>query len=137
MPIVVHVVEQPEFDSWLAEKQAKASEIKELMSKNFTLDEQMVAGKVVYDQACAACHGLNGEGGVGNAIAGSPIATGEIGPHLNIGVNGVPGSAMQAFGAQINDVEMAAVITYQRNAFGNNMGDLVQPIDVYNFKQGQ
>jgi cytochrome c oxidase subunit 2 len=137
MPIVVHVVEQPEFDSWLAEKQAKASEIKELMSKNFTLDEQMVAGKMVYDQACAACHGLNGEGGVGNAIAGSPIATGEIGPHLNIGVNGVPGSAMQAFGAQINDVEMAAVITYQRNAFGNNMGDLVQPIDVYNFKQGQ
>ena len=44
---------------------------------------------------------------------------------------------MQAFGAQLNDVDMAAVITYQRNAFGNNMGDIVQPIDVYNFKQGQ
>jgi cytochrome c oxidase subunit 2 len=41
---------------------------------------------------------------------------------------------MQAFGQQINDIEMAAVVTYQRNAFGNNMGDKVQPVDVYNFK---
>ena len=53
-----------------------------------------------------------------------------------MGINGVPGTAMQAFGAQLNDVDMAAVITYQRNAFGNNMGDAVQPIDVYNHKKG-
>jgi cytochrome c oxidase subunit 2 len=84
-----------------------------------------------------ACHGAKGEGGVGPAIADSAIATGPIKPHLNIGVNGVPGSAMQAFGGIINDVEMAAVITYQRNAFGNNMGDLIQPIDVVNFKQNK
>ena len=45
-------------------------------------------------------------------------------------------TAMQAFGGQLNDVEMAAVITYQRNAFGNNMGDMIQPIDVYNHKKG-
>ena len=49
----------------------------------------------------------------------------------------VAGSAMQAFGGIINDVDLAAVITYQRNAFGNNMGDMVQPVDVYNFKQGK
>jgi cytochrome c oxidase subunit 2 len=136
MPIVVRVVEDDEFQSWLGEKRNQAAEIKELMSKNFTLDEQMVAGKTVYDKSCAACHGINGEGGVGNAIAGSAIATGDLAGHLNVGVNGVPGTAMQAFGGQINDVEMAAVITYQRNAFGNNMGDILQPIDVYNFKQG-
>ena len=73
---------------------------------------------------------------VGTAIAGSAIATGELGGHLDIGINGVPGTAMQAFGGQLNDVDMAAVITYQRNAFGNNMGDMVQPIDVYNHKKG-
>jgi cytochrome c oxidase subunit 2 len=73
---------------------------------------------------------------VGPAIAGSAIATGVLGGHLNVGVNGVPGTAMQAFGGIINDVEMAAVITYQRNAFGNNMGDMVQPIDVFNYKKG-
>jgi cytochrome c oxidase subunit 2 len=96
----------------------------------------MDRGKAVYARACLACHGANGEGGVGNAIAGSAVATGELGGHLNIGINGVAGSAMQAFGGQINDVEMAAVITYQRNAFGNNMGDMVQPIDVFNYKKG-
>lgn len=137
MPIVVNVVEQDEYDAWVADKKSKAAEIKALMDKQFTLDEQMVAGEAVHNQYCAACHGVNGEGGIGKPIAGSPIATGEIAKHLDIGINGVPGSAMQAFGAQLNDVDMAAVITYQRNAFGNNMGDIIQPIDVYNFKQGQ
>ena len=87
-------------------------------------------------EKCLACHGANGEGGVGNAIAGSAVATGDMGTHLDVGINGVPGTAMQAFGGQMNDVDMAAVITYQRNAFGNNMGDMVQPIDVYNYKKG-
>ena len=137
MPIVVNVVEDAEYQEWLASKQAQAAEIKELMSKNFTLDEQMAAGKAVYDKSCASCHGTNGEGGVGKAIAASPIATGELKTHLDIAINGVPGTAMQAFGGQINDVDMAAVVTYQRNAFGNNMGDIIQPIDVYNFKQGK
>ena len=137
MPIVVNVVEEAEYQTWLSKKKAQSAEIKALMSKNFSLDEQMAAGKAVYDKSCAACHGTNGEGGVGKAIAGSAIATGALAGHLTVGVNGVPGTAMQAFGGQINDVDMAAVITYQRNAFGNNMGDVVQPIDVYNFKLGK
>ncbi|MEE8057429.1 MAG: cytochrome c oxidase subunit II [Pseudomonadales bacterium] len=137
MPIVVNVVERAAYDTWLGEKKAQAAEIKQLMSKHFSLDKQMVAGKAVYLRSCVACHGIEGEGGVGNAIAGSPLATGVVKGHLDAAINGVPGTAMQAFGAQLNDVDMAAVVTYQRNAFGNNMGDTVQPIDVYNFKQGQ
>ena len=136
MPIVVNVVSQGEYDEWLSGKQAEAAEIKELMAQTFTLDELMERGKSVYDRSCLACHGANGEGGLGNAIAKSAVATGELGEHLEIGINGVPGTAMQAFGGQMNDVDMAAVITYQRNAFGNNMGDMVQPIDVYNHKKG-
>jgi cytochrome c oxidase subunit 2 len=100
------------------------------------MDELMERGKAVYQRNCLACHGAKGEGGVGPAIAGSAVATGDLGGHLNVGINGVAGSAMQAFGGIINDVEMAAVITYQRNAFGNNMGDMVQPIDVFNYKKG-
>ena len=69
-------------------------------------------------------------------------------PSQNVGVQQVPqltgahsganarARLQQAFGSQLNDVDMAAVITYQRNAFGNNMGDMVQPIDVYNHKKG-
>nr|WP_231871144.1 cytochrome c oxidase subunit II [Halioglobus sp. HI00S01] len=136
MPIVVNVVSKEEYAEWLGGKQAEAAQIKELMAKTFTLDELMEQGKAVYDRNCLACHGAAGEGGVGTAIAGSPIATGELGGHLDVGINGVPGTAMQAFGPQLNDVDMAAVITYQRNAFGNNMGDMVQPIDVFNHKKG-
>lgn len=69
------------------------------------------------------------------AIAGSAIAMGPISDHINRVVNG--GGAMPAFGEQLTPVQTAAVVTFQRNAFGNNMGELVQPIDVVNFKQGQ
>ena len=136
MPIVVNVVSRDEYNQWLDEKQAEAAEIKQLMAQTFTMDELMERGKAVYERNCLACHGGAGEGGVGTAIAGSAIATGEVSGHLDIGINGVPGTAMQAFGGQLNDVDMAAVITYQRNAFGNNMGDMIQPIDVFNHKKG-
>lgn len=136
MPIVVNVVSKEDYAQWLTEKQAEAQEIKALMAQTFNMDELMERGKAVYDRNCMACHGGAGEGGVGNAIAGSPVATGDVGTHLEVGINGVPGTSMQAFGGQLNDVDMAAVITYQRNAFGNNMGDMIQPIDVFNHKKG-
>jgi len=136
MPIVVNVVSKDEYATWLSGKQAEAAAVKELMAQTFTLDQLMERGADVYARSCLACHGAKGEGGVGTALAGSAIATGDIAKHLDIGINGVPGTAMQAFGGQLNDVEMAAVITYQRNAFGNNMGDMIQPIDVYNHKKG-
>jgi cytochrome c oxidase subunit 2 len=135
MPIVVNVVSKEEYGEWIAAKQSEATEVKQLTSQDFTLDELMVRGESVYDTSCLACHGANGEGGVGNAIAGSAVATGDINAHLEIGINGVPGTSMQAFGGQLSDVDMAAVITYQRNAFGNNMGDSLQPVDVYNYKK--
>lgn len=136
MPIVVNVVSKEEYATWLTTKQAEAAEIKELMAQTFTLDQLMERGKAVYEVNCLACHGADGEGGLGKAIAGSPVATGDLAHHLDISIKGVPGTAMQAFGGQLNDVDMAAVVTYQRNAFGNNMGDMVQPIDVYNHKKG-
>jgi cytochrome c oxidase subunit 2 len=136
MPIVVNVVSKEDYATWLSTKQSEAAEIKKLMAQTFTMDQLMERGKAVYEVNCLACHGAAGEGGVGTAIAGSKIATGDLSAHLGIGINGVPGTAMQAFGSQLNDVDMAAVITYQRNAFGNNMGDMVQPIDVYNRKKG-
>ena len=136
MPIVVNVVSKEEYGDWITAKQSEATEVKQLTSQDFTLDELMVRGESVYDTSCLACHGGKGEGGVGNAIAGSAVATGDINAHLEIGINGVPGTSMQAFGGQLSDVDMAAVITYQRNAFGNNMGDSLQPIDVYNYKKG-
>ncbi len=134
MPIVVQALEENDYQAWLQDKQVEAAKIKELIDKQFTLEEQMTAGKVIYDRSCAACHGTKGQGGIGAALAGSALATGEVKAHIDSVVNGVPGTAMQAFGEQLNDVDMAAVITFERNAFGNNMGNIVQPIDIYQFK---
>lgn len=134
MPIVVVVEEKADYDKWLNNKKAEAQKLRELMAQNFSLEEQIARGEKVYNASCVACHGAKGEGGVGKAIAGSKIATGPVEGHLTAAVNGVPGTAMQAFGGILNDLDMAAVITYQRNAFGNNMGDSLQAVDVYKFK---
>ena len=70
------------------------------------------------------------------AIAGSAIAQGDVSKHMEVSVRGVAGTAMQAFGGILTDVDMAAVLTYQRNAFGNNTGDVIQPADVVAYKEG-
>jgi cytochrome c oxidase subunit 2 len=136
MPVEVHAVSREEYDAWLSAKRADKVAQAAAASKALSLDELMTKGEAVYNAQCMACHGMNGEGGVGKAIAGSAVALGDIGRHLDIGIKGVAGTAMQAFGGQMSDVDMAAVITYQRNAFGNNTGDIVQPSDVVNHKKG-
>jgi cytochrome c oxidase subunit 2 len=89
-------------------------------------------GKSVYATSCAGCHQANGAGipNVFPALAGSPIATGDMAKHLDVVINGVSGTAMAAFGPQLNDADLAALITYERNAWGNSTGDMVQPVDV-------
>ncbi len=139
MPIVVEVVEKDEFATWLSEKKAEVAAIRELTSKEFSLEELMTTGEAAYNRTCAACHMANGEGipGVFPAVKGSAIATGPVTDHLSIVINGKTGTAMQAFGAQLSEVDLAAIITYERNAWGNSTGDVVQPIEILNFKQGQ
>ncbi len=136
MPVEVHAVSRDEFDNWMAAKRGIAAAQTELAMQTLSVDELMDQGKRVYDAACLACHGAGGEGGVGKAIAGSPVVLGDIATHMALVANGVSGTAMQAFGAQLSAVDMAAVLTYQRNAFGNNTGDVVQPGDVTGAKNG-
>jgi len=136
MPVVVHAVSREEFDAWMGSKRADKAAQVAASAVDLSLDELMSKGESVYNSQCLACHGAQGEGGVGKAIAGSAIALGDVGAHLDVGIKGVADTAMQAYGSQLSDVDMAAVITYQRNAFGNNTGDVIQPSDVVNHKQG-
>ena len=136
MPVEVHVVSQNEFEDWTAPKRGAAAADAALAAQELSVDDLMARGADIYNASCLACHGAKGEGGLGNAIAGSAIAMGGVDSHLNVIVNGVAGTAMQAFGAQLSDVDVAAVTTYQRNAFGNNTGDVVQASDVVSYKEG-
>ena len=129
MPIVVEAKTQADYETWLAAKKAEAEAAKSGADRDWTLDELVKRGKSVYSTYCVACHQANGQGlpPAFPALAGSAIATGPIEGHINRVMHGKPGTAMQAFAAQLNDVDIAAVITYERNSFGNHMGDLVQP----------
>ena len=132
MPVVVEVKEPAEFDAWLAEKQAAAQRIADAASQTFTMDQLMEQGQTVYNTYCMACHQANGQGlpPAFPALAGSAIAMGPMEGHIDIVLNGKAGTAMAAFGAQLSAVDLAAVITFERNAWGNNVGDMVQPVDI-------
>ncbi|HHF2871109.1 TPA: cytochrome c oxidase subunit II [Vibrio diabolicus] len=140
MPVVVHAMEEEKFDEWLASKKEEIALQKaaaqEALSQDLSMDELMSQGESIYTARCAVCHQANGEGipGAFPAIKGSPIATGPISEHIDVIVNGRPGTAMQSFSNQLSDKEIAAVITYQRNAWGNDTDDRVQASDVNAFK---
>ncbi len=132
MPIVVQVVSEADYQTWVASKKGAAQAAVADNSKTFTLDELKARGEQVYAANCAACHQANGMGlpGAFPAINGSKIATGPIDEHIKIVVHGKPGTAMQAFGTQLSDADIAAVVTYQRNAWDNKVGDMAQPSQV-------
>lgn len=136
MPIVVKAVPESEYTTWLADQREQQEKIKALASQTFSMDELMTQGEQVYNKVCVACHGAQGEGGVGRAIAGSLIATGPQLAHIDVIVNGSRNNpAMASYRDSLSEVDTAAVITYQRNAFGNKVGDMVQPVDILKFKQ--
>ncbi|QIA66213.1 cytochrome c oxidase subunit II [Vibrio astriarenae] len=141
MPIVVQAMEQDDYDQWLADKKAEIAlaeqEAAAALTSELGMDELMTQGESVYVARCAVCHQANGEGVTGAfpAIKGSAIALGDIDPHIDIIVNGRSGTAMQAFANQLTEQEIAAVITYQRNAWGNDTGDVIQASDINQFKE--
>ncbi|PMH44531.1 cytochrome c oxidase subunit II [Vibrio sp. 10N.286.49.B3] len=140
MPIVVQALPEDEYDKWLTDKKLEQAEKQQqaqaALSQSLSMDELMQRGEKVYLERCAVCHQTNGEGipGAFPAIKGSVVALGEQDAHLDVVVNGRSGTAMQAFVNQLSEEELAAVITYQRNAWGNEVGDMIQAADVNAFK---
>jgi cytochrome c oxidase subunit 2 len=132
MPIVVHALEQDEYDAWYAERQEAARVTREMANNVVTLEESLVMGQNVYTRNCVACHQATGAGlpPAFPALAGSAIVNGDMRANIDLLINGVPGTAMAAYGSQLNPIELAAVVNYIRNSFGNNTGDLVQPAEV-------
>jgi len=130
MPIVVHAVSKEEYVAWVDEKKAEAAAMQDESGKEYTLDEQMARGEKIYNTQCAACHQAKGQGidGMFPALDGSPVATGAAAEHINIVLKGK--NLMPAFKEQLSDAEISAVITFERNAWNNSVGDIVQPADV-------
>ena len=131
MPIVVEVKSEADYKAW-ADEQKKAMLAKaDDPNKEWTLDDLKARGEKVFAANCAACHQASGKGVPGSfpALDGSKIVLGPKEGQEQIVMNGKPGTAMAPFKTVLNDVELASVITYTRNAWGNKAG-VVQPAQV-------
>ncbi len=131
MPIVVKAVPEKEFEKWVSLQKAKQASAKAAGSKKMSKAQLMAKGKQIYKTACAGCHGQNGEGiATFPKLTGSKIVAGPVKNHIDIVLNGKKNTTMRAFRGELDKADIAAVVTYERNALGNKTGDVVQPTDI-------
>lgn len=141
MPIVVEAVSQEAFDKWVIANAigANTSVTKKADNTPMTKDQLLELGKAQYEKSCGMCHQSTGVGlpPTFPPLKGSKVVTGPAGPAISVVLHGVPGTAMQAFGEQLDDKTLAAVLTYTRHAWGNDevvekqkQSVVVQPKDI-------
>jgi len=136
MPIVVRVVSQEDYTKWVEQKQKEMAAASDDPSKVYTLDEQKERGAKVYAANCAACHQPNGKGaGSFPALDGSKNVLGPKEAQYNIMINGK--GAMPKWAGVISDSDIAAVMTYTRNAWGNKTGEVIQTHDFVSARAGK
>jgi cytochrome c oxidase subunit 2 len=137
MPVVVDVIPEAEFDQWIDDqrlaRELASGEAVADRNKTWTMAELMPIGEQVFLEHCATCHeptGL-GQGTTYPALAGGEIPTGPLAAHIDRVMNGKAETEMQAWAPQLSDRELAAVITYERNSWGNATADVIQPRAIY------
>ncbi len=138
MPIVVQAVSESDYQTWVknqvkVQDEYAAAETKPEEQPKMTRAELMKLGKERYDIICSACHKVDGKGipPMFPPLKGSSVAVGHpISRHIDVILHGVPGTAMQAFKDQLSDKEIAAIATYERNAWENNTDEEIQPSEV-------
>jgi cytochrome c oxidase subunit II len=137
MPIVVEVRPEAQFDRWLSAQRQSLSLASEAAvaarKKTWAITELLPQGEEVFVKHCATCHQTTGLGQPGKypALSGSSIVTGPLEAHLDRVMNGKAGTEMQAWAPQLSDLEIAAVITFERNSWANHTGDVIQPLTIY------
>ncbi len=132
MPIVVEVVSREKYSAWVAGEQKKIAAAADDPGKTWNLADLKARGEKVYAGNCVACHQANGQGvkGAFPALDGSKVVNGPKAGQTDIVLHGKPNTAMAAFGKQLSDTDIAAVITYTRNHWGNQTGEVIQPAEV-------
>ncbi|MGD9021741.1 MAG: cytochrome c oxidase subunit II [Lysobacterales bacterium] len=132
MPIVVNAVSEQEYEAWVQTQLSSSEAQQQDMQRLWTRAELMEHGQAVYEKVCATCHQPNGSGlpPAFPALAGSAVATGPVSENIDVVMNGRAGTAMAAWRSVLSEADIAATLTYTRNAFGNDTGDVVQPVTI-------
>jgi cytochrome c oxidase subunit II len=130
MPIHVKVVSQADYAVWVAEEKKKMAAKADDPTKVWEMDALLARGEKVYNANCAACHRADGKGaGPIKPLDGSAIVVNDPAAQINILLNGAGNGAMPAW-RQLNDTELAAVITYTKNSWSNKTGKVIQPAEI-------
>ncbi|ALP61208.1 cytochrome c oxidase subunit II [Paraburkholderia caribensis] len=136
MPVVVTVLSDDDYAKWVDDQKKKMAAGQDDPNKNYTLAELTERGGKVYAANCAVCHQPTGKGaGAFPALDGSKVANGPLAEHVSIVLKGK--NAMPAWAPTLNDVEIASVITFERNSWGNHTGDILQPKQVADARNGR
>ena len=138
MPIVLNVLPKAEYRNWVQQQRREMAHEQADVERLWTREELMSLGEGVYASQCATCHQADGQGLAPGfpALAGSTVTTGPLKDHIDIVLHGREGTAMQAWGDMLSDTDIAAALTYTRNAFGNDTGDVIQPQTITRIKNG-
>jgi cytochrome c oxidase subunit 2 len=135
MPIVVDVLSREDYAAWI-DAGSSGEAMAEIAADEAVAEVVAVAeelsGEELYNISCSACHQSNGQGlpPAFPSLVDSAIVSGPVAEHIDSVVNGRPGTAMIGFSTQLSDAEIAAIITYERNAWGLNSGDAVEAADI-------
>jgi len=136
MPVVVEVLSDDDYAKWVQTQKAKMAAANDDPNKTYTLAELKERGEKVYTSTCAVCHQPTGKGaGAFPALDGSKVANGPLAEHVSIVLKGK--NAMPSWAPTLNDVEIASVITFERNTWGNHTGDILQPRQVADARNGK
>ena len=138
MPIVVEALEEADYRAWVDGWKNRESQAAIEAQREWTLDELMTRGAEVYATQCATCHQADGQGlaPAFPPLAGSAVATGPVEEHIRVVLNGRAGTAMPGWAELLSPADIAAALTFTRNAFGNDSGDLVQPQVIADLDKG-
>jgi cytochrome c oxidase subunit II len=129
MPIHVKVLSAQDYSAWVDTEKKKFAARQDDPNKVWLLDDLLKRGETVYAANCAACHQASGRGaGTIKALDGSPMV---VDPDktkaIDIVLNGQ--GAMPSW-KQLSDTDLAAVISFTKNSWSNNTGQIVQPAEV-------
>jgi len=129
MPIVIRALPAADYRAWVDDWKRQQTRQSDESQRNWTRAELMARGSEVYASQCATCHQADGQGlaPAFPPLAGSPVVTGPIDEQIRVVLEGRPGTAMRGWRELLSPADIAAALTYTRNAFGNDTGDLVQP----------
>lgn len=131
MPIHVKVVSAEDYSKWVEGEKKKMAALADDPSKVWTLAEITQRGEKVYAQNCVACHQTSGKGGgaVKPLDAAAVVLDADKAKQIKVLLNGQNNGAMPSWKA-LSDTDIAAVISYTKNHWSNQTGQVVQPADV-------